>query len=78
VEKKPLPTNENADVFIGMVKRQPGDISMADKTGTFLLWYDTLCAEALTFPNGKGTMPTLFEPRELARIRLLAGFSALR
>jgi hypothetical protein len=51
VEKKPLPTNENADVFIGMVKRQPGDISMADKTGTFLLWYDKRGTRELTEMN---------------------------
>ena len=52
VEKKPLPTNENADVFIGMVKRQPRDISMVDKTGTFLLWYDTTFKVLLTItPN---------------------------
>jgi hypothetical protein len=40
VEKKSLSTNENTDIFIGMVKRQPGDISMVAKMGTFLMWYD--------------------------------------
>jgi hypothetical protein len=28
------------------VKLQPRDISIVAKTGTFLLWYDTLVAEA--------------------------------
>ena len=40
MEKKSLPTHENADLFCGVVKLQPGDISIVAKTGTFLLWYD--------------------------------------
>jgi hypothetical protein len=32
--------DENARLFRGIVKPQPGDISIVDKTGTFLMWYD--------------------------------------
>jgi hypothetical protein len=39
--KKTLSTDEDARFFFGMVKPQPGDISIVDKPGTFLLWYDT-------------------------------------
>jgi len=41
LEKKPPSTNDNTDIFLGMVKLQPRDISIVAKTGTFLLWYDT-------------------------------------
>ena len=41
VEKESLSTHEDADLFLGMVKLQPGDTSIVDKAGTFLLWYDS-------------------------------------
>jgi hypothetical protein len=41
MEKKSLSTHENADLFLGMVKLQPEDISIVAKMGTFLMWYDT-------------------------------------
>ncbi|HLO08372.1 MAG TPA: hypothetical protein VK198_17115, partial [Terriglobales bacterium] len=41
VEKESLSTHEDADLFLGMVKLQPGATSIVDKAGTFLLWYDT-------------------------------------
>ena len=50
VEKKSLPTHEDADVFLGMVKLQPRDISIVAKTGTFLLWYDMFYKRYLTVP----------------------------
>jgi len=43
VEKKSISANENADLFCGLVKLQPGDIPIVDNTGTFLLWYDPDC-----------------------------------
>jgi len=36
-----LAANENTRFFVGMVKLQPGDISIVDKPGTLLMWYDT-------------------------------------
>ena len=36
MEKKSLSTHENADLFLGMVKLQPEDISIVAKMGTFL------------------------------------------
>ena len=41
VEKKSLSTHENTDLFLGMVKLQPGDTSIVEKPGTFPLWYET-------------------------------------
>jgi hypothetical protein len=41
VEKESLSKHEDADLFLGMVKLQPGATSIVDKAGTFLLWYDT-------------------------------------
>jgi hypothetical protein len=40
VEKKPISAHENTDHFSGLVKLQPGDISIVDKPGTLLMWYD--------------------------------------
>jgi hypothetical protein len=50
VEEKSLPTHEDADVFLGMVKLQPRDISIVAKTGTFLMWYDTIRRPRLSLP----------------------------
>jgi len=36
-----LAANENTGFFLGMVKPQPGDISIVENAGTFLMWYDT-------------------------------------
>jgi hypothetical protein len=44
----PLSADEDTSFFFGMVKLQPGDISIVDKAGTFLLWYDTFYLSALT------------------------------
>jgi len=35
-----LAADENPHFFRSMVKPKPGDISIVQKTGTFLLWYD--------------------------------------
>jgi hypothetical protein len=35
-----LAANENTGFFRGLVKPQPGDISIVDKPGTLLMWYD--------------------------------------
>ena len=35
-----LAANENTGYFLGLVKPQPGDISIVENAGTFLLWYD--------------------------------------
>jgi hypothetical protein len=48
MEKKSLSTHENADLFLGMVKLQPEDISIVAKMGTFLMWYDTFLEFRLT------------------------------
>ena len=48
VEKESLSKHEDADLFLGMVKLQPGATSIVDKAGTFLLWYDTKSGECLT------------------------------
>src|SRR5439155_15244610 len=50
LEKKPLSTDEDTSFFFGMVKPQPGDISIVDKPGTFLMWYDTGGGGVLTTP----------------------------
>jgi hypothetical protein len=39
-----LAANENNGLFLGTVKTQPRDISMVDKPGTFLMWYDNAAA----------------------------------
>src|SRR2546428_5637554 len=36
-----LAAYENTGFFLGMVKPQPGDISIVENAGTFLMWYDT-------------------------------------
>src|ERR1700722_13846963 len=36
-----LAADENPRFFRGMVKSKPGDISIVDKPGTLLMWYDT-------------------------------------
>ena len=36
-----LAANENSSFFPSMVKSKPGDISIVDKPGTLLLWYDS-------------------------------------
>jgi len=38
------------------MKPQPGDISIVDKTGTFLLWYDTLLTTLMTSLRCRGTI----------------------
>ncbi len=35
-----LQTHVHSSFFSGWVKPQPGDISIVEKTGTFLMWYD--------------------------------------
>jgi len=40
VEKKSLSTNENTDIFYGLVKTTQRDISIVAETGTFQMWYD--------------------------------------
>ena len=53
LEKKPLSTDEDTSFFFGMVKPQPGDISIVDKPGTFLMWYDNSNLLPLTaLPDG--------------------------
>jgi hypothetical protein len=51
MEKKSLSTHENADLFLGMVKLQPEDISIVAKMGTFLMWYDSVLRSCLTPPT---------------------------
>jgi hypothetical protein len=48
LQEMPLSADEDTSFFFGMVKPQPGDISIVDKAGTFLLWYDTFYLSALT------------------------------
>jgi hypothetical protein len=43
-----LAANENTGFFLGLVKPQPGDISIVDKPGTLLMWYDRLLLFLLT------------------------------
>jgi hypothetical protein len=35
-----LAANENTGFLLSLVKPQPGDISIVDKPGTLLMWYD--------------------------------------
>src|SRR6266852_9502616 len=35
-----LAGDENTSLFLGMVKPQPGDTSIVENAGTFLMWYD--------------------------------------
>jgi hypothetical protein len=42
VAAKKISGHDAASFFFGMVKLQPGDISIVDKPGTFLMWYDTV------------------------------------
>jgi hypothetical protein len=42
VRRPELRGHENANVFLGMVKLQTGDISIVDNMETFLMWYDNL------------------------------------
>jgi hypothetical protein len=44
-----LAANENTGFFLGLVKPQPGDISIVDKPGTLLMWYDM--DEYMLLPN---------------------------
>src|SRR5207245_5608727 len=43
-----LAANENTGFFLGMVKPQPGDISIVENAGTFLMWHDTCRRAQLT------------------------------
>ena len=42
------------------MKPKPGDISIVDKTGTFLMWYDRNSRPALTFGALTGTLADSF------------------
>jgi hypothetical protein len=44
-----LPTKKYTHFFRGHMKPQPGDISIVENMGTFLMWYNTVDPVTLTF-----------------------------
>ncbi len=57
-----LAANENTGFFLGMVKPQPGDISIVDNAGTFLMWYDMDEYTCLTGASPSTTLSLLRFP----------------
>jgi hypothetical protein len=65
-----LAGDENTSLFLGMVKPQPGDKSMVENAGTFLMWYDTFYISVDSRPC---SAQTSFESPFLKRARSFRG-----
>jgi len=53
---KKISGHDDTSFFFGMVKPQPGDISIVDKLGTLLMWYDTHLSRLLTNLLSRGRL----------------------